>query len=141
MTALQHDRQRQTARVIPITKQVQDPSGARMLDRLALPVSDGVHLVEVATITFCRADSNYTHVYLQDGGSILVSRTLAAVQAALPAGKVIRVHQSYVVQYNAIASLHKTHLMLNDGTRVPVARSRSAEVKARVLERVSQLTQ
>jgi two-component system LytT family response regulator len=85
------------------------------------------------TITYCCADGNYTHVHLDNGSRLVISRTLGVLDELLSSPQFIRVHQTWLVQVDRISCLKPEQLVMDCGTVIPVSRSRRAEVRRLVI--------
>lgn len=95
--------------------------------RIALPTMQGLELVEINSIISCSSNSNYTEFFLADKKKILVSRTLKEIEELLEGYAFIRVHNSHIVNLNAITKYIKGeggYLIMTDGSNVDVSRSR-----------------
>lgn len=92
------------------------------LRRVALNTQEGLTLISWQDIVHCTADSNYARIYLGNGSSLLVSKTLAKVEAALPGRDFIRIHQSHLVNISSIRCVEKENVRLHCGTTLPVSR-------------------
>jgi two-component system LytT family response regulator len=75
--------------------------------KIALPVSDGYHLIDPEQIIYCRADGAYTEVVTQNEKNFLISKTLGRTQELMPLSFFERVHQSYLVNLNHIKKFRK----------------------------------
>ena len=99
--------------------------------KIALPQENEVVFVPIKEIIRCQAESNYTRFYLISGKSLIISRTLKEFDQALSGYNFVRVHQSHLVNTKLITSYVKHdggYLKMQDGTSVPVARSRKDEL-------------
>ncbi|MBK9146272.1 MAG: response regulator transcription factor [Flavobacteriales bacterium] len=95
--------------------------------RIALPTGDGVEFFGVDRIVRCEADSNYTHVHLQDKRRLLLSRTLKDVDEMLAPHGFFRCHQSHLINPLHLSKYVRSeggYLVMDDGTSVPLAKSR-----------------
>ena len=95
--------------------------------RIALPTMQGLEFVPVNSIISCSSNNNYTEFCLADKKKLLVSRTLKEVEDMLADHSFLRVHNSYVVNLNAITRYVKGeggYLVMTDGSTVDVSRSR-----------------
>lgn len=100
--------------------------------RIALPVSDGLLFVEVADIMLLEAEGAYTHVYLHDGSKLLVSKRIAFFEQVLAdRPSIIRVHRSFIVNFNHVTKYSKAEslLSLDNGITVPVPKEKKAEIE------------
>jgi two-component system LytT family response regulator len=105
-------------------------------ERLALHSQDKIHIVNIAEIIRCESSINYTSFYFKDGKKMLVTRTLKDFEDLLDELGFYRVHQSHLVNTKYIREYVKTeggHLIMNDGTLVPVSTRKRPEVM-RMLE-------
>ena len=83
------------------------------------------HRVFINDILYIKSLQNYVQIYLKDSRSIVVHKTLKAVQELLPAENFIQIHRSYVVQEKCITSIdgYTAHL---SASSLPIARERKA---------------
>ena len=101
------------------------------LPSIAFPTLEGLEFLEVERITHCQSDGNYTRLYLSEGGSVLVSKTLKEVEALLKGFPFYRTHHSYLVHLVFIKKYLRGkggQLVLKNGVAIPVARSRKEEL-------------
>ena len=97
------------------------------VQRIALPTMQGLEFVPVDSITSCSSSNNYTEFLLKDKKKLLVSRTLKEVEDMLADHSFIRVHNSHIVNLNAITRYVKGeggYLVMADGSTIDVSRSR-----------------
>ena len=97
------------------------------IQRIALPTMQGLEFVPVNSIISCSSSNNYTEFFLGDKKKLLVSRTLKEVEDMLADHSFLRVHNSHVVNLNAITRYVKGeggYLVMTDGSTVDVSRSR-----------------
>jgi len=83
--------------------------------------------VAVDSIISCSSSNNYTEFFLVDRKKLLVSRTLKEIEDMLAEHSFLRVHNSHVVNLNAIDRYLKEeggYLVMTDGSTVDVSRSR-----------------
>ena len=72
------------------------------VQRIALPTMQGLEFVPVESIISCSSSNNYTEFFLTDKKRLLVSRTLKEVEDMLADHSFLRVHNSHIVNLNAI---------------------------------------
>lgn len=97
------------------------------VEKIALPTMQGLELVLINSIICCAANSNYTEFTLGDKKKMLVSRTLKEVEELLGDHAFVRVHNSYIVNINAIIRYIRGeggYLIMSDGSKIDVSRSR-----------------
>lgn len=95
------------------------------MDKLAIPDSDGIIFVETAHIICCRADGNYTMLYMSGGKTILVSKTLKDFEAILSNHGFSRVHHAALINMKHIQKYVKGdggYVVLSDNHHVDVSR-------------------
>ena len=100
---------------------------AMTVQRIALPTMQGLEFVAVESIISCSSSNNYTEFFLKDKKKLLVSRTLKEVEDMLADHSFLRVHNSHIVNLNAITRYVKGeggYLVMADGSTVDVSRSR-----------------
>jgi len=98
--------------------------------KVALPTFQGFQIEKVNAIVYCEADQNYTKVHTIDGGVLLISKPLNAIESLLPANLFYRIHKSHLVNLNYIRSYSRSegfHVVLEDGTKLDVATRRNDE--------------
>lgn len=104
----------------------------KAIQRIALPMFNETRYVNVADIVRCEADNTYTKFMLNNGETILVSKTLKEYADLLNGHNFIRSHQSHLVNMNYIKSWLRQDggsLLLNNGTKIPVSKSNREKVK------------
>lgn len=70
--------------------------------KLAIPASDGLTFIKISDIVYCMASDNYTYFFMSDGQKYLVSRTLKEYEDLLSEHNFFRVHNSYLININAV---------------------------------------
>jgi two-component system LytT family response regulator len=96
-------------------------------NKIALPTSEGISFIPTDNIIRCEASGNYTCFYLEDGGKILVSKTLKEYDELLSETNFYRVHNSHLVNLNHVDKFVKVggdSVMMSDGSRIEVSRRR-----------------
>ena len=100
------------------------------VERIALSTGDGLIFVQTKDITYCRAESNYTHVVMSNGQKILVAKTLKDIDETLSGKDFFRVHNSFLVNINHIAKFVRGdggYILMPDGTQITISRGRRDE--------------
>jgi two-component system LytT family response regulator len=102
------------------------------LARLLVSVGTRSEVVPVSTVSWIRADDYYASVFA-DGTAYVIRESLAELERRLDPREFVRVHRSAIVRLAMIRSLERPangryRVLLRDGTRVPVSRSRYAAV-------------
>jgi len=96
-------------------------------DRMAISTQEGMVIIRFADISYCEAMSNYCRIHLGDGRSVMASKPMKKIMAALPGGEFFRPHQTYVVRIDAIVSAG-TDIRLEGGQIIPVSRAHKASL-------------
>jgi len=122
-------------RAIPLA----DTDQPRPTPALRLPVTgaDGTHFIVAADVRSVRADAHYTKIH--DGTrERMCPWSISEAEAQLDPNQFLRVHRSHIVAIQHISFVRKEGdgaLVELDGPsphRVPVSRTKIAEVKARL---------
>jgi two-component system LytT family response regulator len=90
-----------------------------------LPTSEGMEFVKKQNIIRCKADSNYCYIFLDNGHSLFLSKTLKEVEEILHDNSFIRVHSSHLVNINHISKYLREDggcLLMSDKSIVPISR-------------------
>lgn len=94
--------------------------------KIAVPFQSGVVFVELKDLVYCEADSNYTKLFLANGKSYLLSKTLREVQEVLEERNFLRVHRQYLVNLDHIKLYHKgdgSYLVMTGDISITVAKN------------------
>ena len=111
--------------------QVLTPKTNAVNGKITLPQQDGFEIIDTADIMYCKADDNYTEIYLNNNKKKLVSKTLKYIEERLKDGNFARVHKSYLVNVNKVVKYVKGKggsVVLSNGKEVIVAASRKSEL-------------
>ena len=98
--------------------------------KLTLPQMDGFIVLNTNDILYCKADDNYTEIYLAEKKH-LASKTLRYFEEALEAYPFARIHKSFLVNVNEIVKYHRGKggsVVLSNGKEIQVAASRKKEL-------------
>jgi two-component system LytT family response regulator len=122
------DRLKSTAASVPT-----EPSAAECLDHLLTRIGDRDVVIPIADIDCIEADGVYAGVVVGDR-RYLVRTSLDTLERTLPASAFMRVHRSWIVPRDRIASIRRSptglqrEIVLRSGAVVPVSRRRQPEV-------------
>ncbi|MBT8184047.1 MAG: LytTR family DNA-binding domain-containing protein [Eudoraea sp.] len=98
--------------------------------KITLPQQDGFQVLNISDILFCKADDNYTEIYLENK-KILVSKTLKYFEEALSDFTFARIHKSYLVNVNEVVKYNKGKggsVVISNGKELLVAASRKKQL-------------
>lgn len=100
-------------------------------DVIALPMADGLQVVQVQDIMYCRAERNYTHVYLVNKKKILVSKQLKEFEAILTQNGFFRIHHSALINLRYINKYVRGdggYVIMKDEYQIEVSRQKKEEL-------------
>lgn len=101
--------------------------------KITIPQQNGFEVLETKNILYCKADDNYTEIYLKDNRKRLVSKTLKFIETALSEANFARVHKSYLVNVDEIVKYLKGKggsIVLSNGKEIMVSASKKADLLA-----------
>lgn len=99
--------------------------------KITIPQLDGFEVLNTADILYCKADDNYTEIYLNTTKKKVVSKTLKYFEDALTESGFARVHKSYLVNVNEIVKYIKGKggsVELSNGKQIMVSASKKSEL-------------
>lgn len=70
--------------------------------RIPIPTFEGLQFINLDTIVYLEASSNYTYVYLSTGSTYLVSRTLKDFEDLLPSETFLRIHHGHIINLTCV---------------------------------------
>jgi two-component system, LytTR family, response regulator len=119
-----------------IIEKIKSEKELRLLDqpfsgKIAVHDHDGIELVPVDDIIYCKSDSNYCELRLRDSRILTASKTLGYYGGILPAGQFIRIHKSYMINIHQIKKYLKRNggeLVMSNNDVLPVSRNCKAEI-------------
>ncbi|TXN37039.1 response regulator transcription factor [Flagellimonas hymeniacidonis] len=108
--------------------QVLEVKPSKTEGKITLPQQDGFQVLDVKDIYFCKADDNYTEIYLEHK-RIVVSKTLKYFENALTEYAFARIHKSYLVNVGEVVKYKKGKggsVVLSNGKELSVSASKKA---------------
>lgn len=111
--------------------QVLVPKTNSVNGKITIPQQDGFEVLETADIMYCKADDNYTEIYLNNNKKKLVSKTLKYIQESLKDANFARVHKSYLVNVNEVVKYIKGKggsVVLSNGKEIMVSASKKSDL-------------
>ena len=97
---------------------------------IALPMADGLQVVNIADIMYCKADRNYTYVHLQSLEQILVSRSLKEFETILLPHGFFRIHHSTLINLRFVSRYVRSdggYVMMKNGKSIEISRQKKDE--------------
>ncbi|OEK09173.1 DNA-binding response regulator [Flavivirga aquatica] len=111
--------------------QVLIPKTNSVNGKITIPQLEGFEIINTADILYCKADDNYTEIYLNDSKKKLVSKTLKHFEDILKDSCFARVHKSYLVNVNEVVKYVKGKggsVVLSNGEEVMVSASKKSQL-------------
>ncbi len=106
-------------------KAIDAKSNNDLIKKIAFSTDTGYESINVNSILYCEANSNYCRIFCVDGRDILLAKTLKSIHEQLiPTNLFHRIHKSYLVNLNYILRLNKAgslEVELQNGVKLPVS--------------------
>lgn len=99
--------------------------------KIAFPIENGFKVVKINSILYCQSDINYTKVFLIDGSHFILSKTLKIIEDLLPNSIFLRVHKSFLVNFNYVIYFNRSldaYIELSNHIKIPVSTRRKEDV-------------
>lgn len=98
-----------------------------MRRKISVPISGGYQFLEVENIMYCQSSSNYTEIFLDNGKSLMISKTLKMISAILEPYFFIRIHKSFLINPDYLTQYSRTDggfVVMNNGKSIPVSKDK-----------------
>lgn len=98
-------------------------------EKITIPTQNGFEVIQMKDIIYCKADDNYTKLYLNNDKIKLVSKTLKYFEDALKENGFARIHKSFLVNVAYIIAYKKGKggtVSLSNGKELSVSASKKA---------------
>lgn len=108
----------------------------KRINKVALPLNGKTVFVKQFDISHCKAEGNYTSLYMNNGEHYFLSKKIKDVATLIDSDFIIRVHQSYLVNIHFIKEYVKNegyYLVMEDHTNIPVSKANRAYLQ-RIIE-------
>ena len=112
--------------------QVLKANSAKAEGKITIPQQDGFQVLDISDIFFCKADDNYTEIYLENK-KIVVSKTLKYFEDILSEYAFARIHKSYLVNVAEVVRYKKGKggsVVLSNGKELSVSASKKSGLLA-----------
>ncbi len=96
-------------------------------NRIAITTTTGLNFILRSEIMYCLSEGSYTHLYLEGGRKLTVSKNLKEVTAILEDDEFVRIHNSHLINLNHTSSfINNRHncVEMSNGEELAVARNR-----------------
>jgi len=104
-------------------------------EKIILPTNNGMKVVALEDIMYCRAEGSYTYFYFSDNEELMVSKSLSSFEGILPSKKFSRVHSKYLVNLNYVSQYVKGRagmVVLTNGYEIDVSEGRKSDFLTRL---------
>jgi len=93
---------------------------------VSLPTGKEFKVVNAHDIIYCKANVNYTEIFISDGKKVIVTKTLGKVEEILDYTFFFRCHKSYLVNLNKIDSYSRIdgYIRMKNGEIIYLANRR-----------------
>lgn len=98
--------------------------------KIALPLTHGFEVFEIDDIIRFEADGCYTKVFLKEGKTLLISKTLKEFERTVSKYDFYRIHKSHIINLSYVKEYSKIdggHIVLKDGSVIEISRRRVAD--------------
>ncbi len=100
--------------------------------KLALPTASSIKFVSLNSILYIKGDGGYTHFFLNDGSTVMVSKTLKVYEDILKEEPgFFRCHKSFIVNVKYISDYVKSdggYLVIKNNHEIGVSHEKVAEL-------------
>ena len=104
---------------------------------LVLQAAEGLSRLDISNIRYAEMQRRGIQFHLRNGTALDTHMKISDVEQMLPRERFFRCHQGYIVSMDAIATILRADVVLEDGCRIPVSRSRLPELRQRFLSYLS----
>lgn len=96
---------------------------------IGIRILNNTVIVNFLDIKRIEANSNYCHIYFNDGKKLVVAKVLCWFQNKLPADIFMRVHRSHLVNRHHVKNVDTTTLHMNSGESIAISRRKKTANK------------
>jgi len=103
--------------------------------KVAIPVKEGYEFLETENMICLQADGAYTHITLNDGRKLLVSKSVGELNDMLPEDLFVRIHHSSLVNLQYITHFIRTdggYVQLSNGLKLMVSKSKKENLMSKL---------
>lgn len=103
--------------------------------KITIPTLHGIEILNVQEIIRCQSEINYTTLFLENGKSLMVAKTLKDFEKLLTSYNFFRVHNSHLVNLSFVKSYNKGKggfLKLENGAEIEVSVRRKEELLRKI---------
>lgn len=103
----------------------------KKMNKIALPLAGKIVYIKANDILYCKADGNYTEIFLKENKKEMLSKKIKVVEELINDKNIFRAHNSYLVNIQHVKEFIKNngqYLILENKIRIPVSRSKKEEL-------------
>ncbi len=123
-------KKRNSANIMQHLSLMKEVYAGNKIQKIALPMNNGLHFVEINNIILFEADRAYSNVYMADGSKITVSKPMRIFEDILnDINFIFRPHRSYLININHIKKYLKGEslIVMDNQINVSIARERKQD--------------
>ncbi len=97
--------------------------------KISIHTQDGILLLSLEDILFCKSEGSYCFIYLRDQPSVMVSKNLTEMEELINSAIFFRVHKSFLINRDHITKVNKAdggEAMMSNKELVPISRQRKS---------------
>lgn len=116
-----------------LLKIMQQPQPDMVFEKIALPSAEGLTMMKVKDILRLESDGGYTTFFSIQGEKAMVTRSIGEFEDILPSPSFFRVHVSHLINVGLVKKYVREdggYILMEDGSRLPIARRRKDEFLA-----------
>lgn len=98
--------------------------------KIALPTAQGLVFIPLENIVRCEAKDNYSKIYLTDGSTYVISKTLKDFEYLLEEMNFCRIHYSHLINLHHVEKYVQGNggtVLMSDGSSIAVSRRRKLD--------------
>jgi len=103
----------------------------KVVDKIALSLSNGLHFINISEIIRVEADGNYSKFHLLDNRKLLLSKTLGDAEEILSEDpNFYRIHKSHLINLKHVTRYIRGEggeIVMSDGASIAISRSKKEE--------------
>ena len=92
--------------------------------KVGIGMADKIVFVNIADISYCKAEGAYTHVFFTDGKKIVASKSLGEFEHQLTHHKFFRIHHSFLINLHHVKEFQRFdggYVIMNNNVRLEVS--------------------
>ena len=110
-------------------QQGQATPGQKLMNKIAVPTTEGLLFIGVGDIIYCQGQGNYTEIFLSNGQKITSSNTLKSYEEMLAGRDFFRAHKSFLINLQHIEMYLRGEggtAVMSNGREIEIARRNKA---------------